>query len=91
MQGQCGIVDVDQKRAGWSCILEPVVLEAVDLDEFADAVAPIARLVHSFELLPALLPETCCDHPAPDRLDTQIDAAPLGELLAGAGVGPKSA
>ncbi|ANY82279.1 hypothetical protein BB934_28560 (plasmid) [Microvirga ossetica] len=78
-----GIVNVDQKRAGWAAILKPGVLGAVDLDEFADAVAPVARLVHALELLPALLPETRRDHPASDRLDAQSDAVPLGELLAG--------
>jgi hypothetical protein len=40
-----GVVDADEERARRAAILEPSVLAAVDLDELAEAVAPVARLV----------------------------------------------
>jgi len=41
------------------------MLGAIDLNEFADAVAPMPRLVNRFETLPAIFPEPFSQHPTP--------------------------
>ena len=52
-QAAGGIVHEHQKRAGWIPILEPPVLKAVDLDQSAQAVLAIARLMHGSHPIPA--------------------------------------
>src|SRR4051812_16015691 len=59
------------------------MLGAVDLHELADAVPAIARLVNGLEPLPPVAPEAVSQHPLPDRLDPEMDAVPLSQLLAG--------
>jgi hypothetical protein len=61
--------------------LEPAVLGTVDLDQLADAVAPVPRLMHAGAALLALAPEPSFDHPDPDRLAAKADAVQLPELL----------
>src|SRR5215208_713490 len=76
------VVDEHQERALRAAVLEPPMLGAVDLHELADAVPAIARLVHGLEPLPPVAPETVSQHPLPDRLDPEMEAVPLGQLLA---------
>src|SRR4051794_3241666 len=59
------------------------MLGAVDLHELAYAVPAIARLVHGLEPLLAVAPETVSQHPLPKRLDPEMDAVSLSQLLAG--------
>ena len=51
-----GIVDEDQERALRTAALEPPVLGAVDLDELAAAVTPVARLIRARALGRTVLP-----------------------------------
>ena len=46
---------------------------AIDLHELADAVPPVAWLVHGLEPLPPVPPNTVRQHPLPDGLDPEMD------------------
>src|SRR5262249_56010330 len=46
------VVDKHQQRALWSAVLEPPMLTAVDLHQFANAIAPRPPLRDPFPLLP---------------------------------------
>src|SRR4051812_49590815 len=59
------------------------MLGAVDLHELAHAVPAVARLVHGLEPLLAVPPEAVSQHPLPDRLDPEMEAVSLSQLLAG--------
>lgn len=43
-QTACGIIDKNEEGALWPAILEPPVLTAIDLDQFAKTIAAMARL-----------------------------------------------
>src|SRR3954465_10646580 len=77
------VVDEHQERALRAAVLEPPMLGAVDLHEFANAVPAVTRLVHGLEPLPSVAPEAVSQHPLPDRLDPEMDAVSLSQLLAG--------
>src|SRR3954467_94986 len=78
-----GVIEEHEQRALWAAVFEPPMLGAVDLHEFTDAVPAIARLVHGFEPLPPVAPEAVSQHPLPDRLDPEMEAVSLSQLLAG--------
>src|SRR6202045_5470664 len=50
------IIHKSQQRAWRAAILKPGVLRAVDLHQFAPAIAPPARLMRRGETVPAVLP-----------------------------------
>src|SRR6266481_2789963 len=50
------IIHETQQRARRAAILEPGVLRAVDLHQFAQAIAPPARLMRRGETMPTVLP-----------------------------------
>jgi hypothetical protein len=50
------IIHKSQQRAWRAAILKPGVLRAVDLHQFAQAIAPPARLVRRGETMPTVLP-----------------------------------
>src|SRR5215218_3999139 len=79
------VVDEHQERARRAAVLEPPMLGAVDLHELAHAVPAGARLVHGLEPLLAVAPEAVSQHPLPDRLDPEMDAVSLSQLLASEG------
>src|SRR5664280_2017732 len=62
------IVNVDEQGALRTTGLEPPVLRAIDLDQFTDTLAAIARLMNRLHPLLAILPKPGCHHPLPDRL-----------------------
>jgi hypothetical protein len=73
------------------------VLGTVDLDQFAEAIAPSAGLMDALQPVLSPNPKAGADHPLPQGLDTEIHTMKLGQLLgrqkpapAKAGVGPKS-
>ena len=51
-----GVVDIGDQRAFRPSVLEPVMPRAIDLDELADALAPVARLVDRGQAMLAVLP-----------------------------------
>ena len=57
------IVDEDKQCALRAAVLEPPMLAAVDLHQFADAFAVIARLVDGLSPLLAIEPQPGFNHP----------------------------
>src|SRR3954452_14032244 len=57
------IVHEHQKRAGWAAVLEPAVRAAIDLDQLAQVLAAMARLVKALAL-GSRRPDPGLDHPA---------------------------
>src|SRR5262252_7937861 len=64
-----------------TAILKPPMLTAVDLHEFANAVAPGAGLMHALPPLLAIEPQPSLDHPQPQYLSTERDPMNLAQLL----------
>ena len=65
---------------GSPLVLKPAVLAAVDLHEFAIALAPEAWLMKGLALLPRQ-PQTRLCHPLADRLTRDVHAMPLQQDL----------
>ena len=59
------IVDEGNEGATWPTIFEPGMIGTIDLHEFANAFAAIARLVNRGEAVPAVDPESVFNHPVP--------------------------
>src|SRR5580704_8523801 len=57
------VIHKSQQRARRTAILEPGVLRAVDLHQFAQTIAPPARLMRRGETMPTVLPQPIGDHP----------------------------
>src|SRR3954470_13133862 len=57
------------------------MLAAVNLHQFADALAPRTGLVNPFQALLAIDPQPIRDHPLPQRLPTKSDPVQLAQLL----------
>src|SRR5918998_1721261 len=79
-QAAGGIVHEHQKRAGWAAILEPAVLAAIDLDQLAQMLTTIARLVKAFAL-GTWQPDPGLDHPGAQRLAGDPQSVALRKLL----------
>ena len=77
------VVDEHQQGALRPAILEPPMLAAVDLHQFADAVAPLARLMNPLPPLLAIEPKPGFDHPQPQRLAGERNAVTSRQLLGG--------
>jgi hypothetical protein len=67
------IVDIHQQRAGRRTVLEPAVIAAIDLHQFAETCAPGASARH---------PETHVHHQPTNHFLRQPDAVTFPELLA---------
>jgi hypothetical protein len=65
------VVDEDQQCAWLTTLLEPAVVAAIDLNQFAVALASQSRLMKASTLL-ARQPEAIGDHPSPQRLSTHL-------------------
>src|ERR1700680_2404112 len=61
-QSAGGVIDEHQKRAGRRPIFEPAMVRAVDLDQFAEMLAAIPRLLDTFALRPGQ-PDSGPPHP----------------------------
>src|SRR5216684_8375751 len=75
------IIHETQQRARRAAILEPGVLRAVDLHQFAQAIAPPARLMRRGETMPTVLPQPICNHPTAQRLARHRATVMLCQLL----------
>src|SRR5271166_3221235 len=75
-----GVVDKHQQGALRPAVLEPPMLAAVDLDQFANALAPRPRLVNLLTLL-AIAPQPGFDHPLAQRFTANRDPMILAQLL----------
>src|SRR5712691_627655 len=80
-QAPGGVIDVNQERAQRSTLLEPSVLAPVDLHQFAQAFAPVPRLVRPAQSLVSRQPEPCERHPLAERFLGHPDVVELEQLL----------
>ena len=78
------VIDEDQQGAGICPVLEPAVLAAIDLDQFAVALPPKSRLMEAPALLPRE-PQALSHHPLTDGLPTHLDPMALMQRLSGKG------
>ena len=74
------VVNKHQQGALRPAVFEPPMLAAVDLDQFANAVAPRPRLVNLLALL-AIAPQPGFDHPLAQRFAANRDPVILAQLL----------
>ena len=78
------IIDEHDQRAAGSPSLEPVMRGAVDLDQFTEAGAAIARRMDTHPL-PPRGPEPGPDHELAQTLHRKVELMLLAQLLAGQG------
>src|SRR5689334_12711686 len=62
------IVDKDEQGAFCAAVLEPPMMRAVDLHEFAQAITPAGRLMELLLALPPRRPDPSFRHPLAQRL-----------------------
>src|SRR5882724_5521536 len=74
--------DEPYQIAHWPTPFQPIVLGGVPLNQLAKGAAPRPPAVHLLQLARAALPQPRLDHPPPQSLVAQLDAMPLGQLLA---------
>jgi hypothetical protein len=77
------IVHVDEQCASRSPVFEPFMVTAVDLNQLAEARSAMPGLMNATRPPRAGYPELDFDHPAPQRLDRDLQAVLLVELLRG--------
>ena len=76
-----GVVDIGDQRAFRPSVLEPVMPRAIDLDELADALAPVTWLVNRGQAMLAVLPQPVLDHPLAQGLPRHQAGMVLPELF----------
>jgi hypothetical protein len=75
------VIDEYQQRTLRPAILRPPVLAAVNLDQLADTIAPVARLMDTLSPPLAIAPQPGFDHPKPQCLPTERYPMNLAQLL----------
>src|SRR5215472_1465685 len=75
------IIDERQQRAPRSAVLKPGVLRAVNLHQFAQAIAPPAWLVRDGKTMSTVLPQPIGDHPTAQGLARDRATVMLSQLL----------
>ena len=80
-QAAGGIVDIDEQGGLRPAILKPPMLGTVDLYQLSQTIASQPRLVDALQPVFPPNPKTGADHPLPQRLDAEIQAMNLGQLL----------
>src|SRR5215475_336761 len=76
------IINVDEQRALRPARLKPPMARAVDLNQFANAIPTMPRLMYSPHPLATILPQPGRHHPLPDRLTAKLNTMQLRKLLA---------
>ncbi len=82
-QGARCVIDEHQQGAATGALLEPLVIAAIDLDQLAATRPTVSRLLDLRLSASAGNPEAVLDHPVPERLDRELQAVPLRQLLVG--------
>src|SRR6478752_2392798 len=76
-----GVVDIDEQGAFGPTALEPAVMRAIDLHQFAKAITSAAWLENPFLAFPTRDPDAGLGHPLPQRLLGDRDPVQLDQLL----------
>lgn len=76
-----GIVDIDEQGAFGTAVLEPPMKRAIDLDEFAETIAPAARLENPLLALASRHPDAGFHHPLTQRLLADGNPVAFEQLL----------
>ena len=84
------VVNEHEQRALRPAILKPPVLAAVNLDQLANAIAPVTGLMDTLPPLLAIEPQPRFNHPKPQRLTAEHDPVNLAQLLGRPGRNPSS-
>lgn len=77
------IINEDQQRAGRSTILEPAMIAAIDLDQFAATGTPVAWLIDLGRPLLARYPHAGINHDPSYRFFGQLKAVALDQFFLG--------
>lgn len=80
-QAACRIVDVDQCGTGGRTVLEPVMVAAINLDQFTAAGPAITWLLNFWNSLFAGDPETGFNHERSDSFFGQMDIVQFCEFF----------
>jgi hypothetical protein len=75
------VIDIDEQGAFGPTVLEPPVMRAIDLHQFAKAITSAAWLVNPFLAFSASNPDTSLGHPLSQRLLGNRDSVQLDQLL----------
>src|SRR5512133_3566068 len=75
------VANEHEQRALRPAILKPPVLAAVNLDQLANAIAPVPGLMDTLPPLLAIEPQPRFNHPEPQRLTAERDPMNLAQLL----------
>src|ERR1700726_5232683 len=78
-QSAGGVIDEHQKRAGRRPIFEPAMVRAVDLDQLAEMLTAMTRLLDASALHPGQ-PDSGPPHPAAQRLSRHPHIMTLAHL-----------
>jgi hypothetical protein len=84
-QPSSGIIDINQQAAFGSSSFKPVMISAINLDQFTEAITVIAWLVWTFHYFGSRNPEPIGRHPAPNCYYRDIQVKHAAELLMGQG------
>src|SRR3546814_14494021 len=74
------VVDIDEQGALRPAILKPPMLRTVDLDQLAEAVPTIARLIGARAARNTISPDTGLDHQLSQRLARSAVVMTLGQI-----------
>ena len=78
-----GVIDIDHQGAGRPAVLEPRMVAAIDLDQLANTVPAVTRLINLCRALPTRNPQSGLRHQPPHRLCCNAHAVDFAQLLAG--------
>jgi hypothetical protein len=80
-----GVIHVDKQRATSSTLFEPLMVTAIDLNEFTHAGPAIARLLNTVATASMRHPKAVFGHPLAERLLGNLQAVAFHKLLSGQG------
>src|SRR5574344_587980 len=84
-----GVIDINQQTAFGGSSFKPVMIGAINLDQFTEAITVISRLIWTFQTLGSRNPELIGSHPATNCFHRNIQLKHAAELLMRQG-GPKA-
>ena len=80
-QATGGVIHEDQKTTLWRSAFEPVMVRAIDLNQFSEAVATITRLINPGSPTGMRTPEAVGCHPVTDGFNGEINMMAFGQFF----------